>query len=631
MYLPELNNIRTTREVTDVFYGYANVKRADGGVFAATKNLTSDYFPVMSQRDKRTHIRNITKPNGLYASDGLVWCDDKTLYYNGTQVDTGEITLSDSKKTFVRMGAWLCIFPDKLMYNTVAADEDENEESEPRFKTMEHTYESVGTVYFEPSTYNGGDITYLSNADVEDQSYTETDGDYWLKDGSALMRWSASAGMWYPVATAYIRVGEKINGSWNEQFTEGFKENDVVEFTSPIEKYNGTIVIYGTSDDGKYLIIAGITAGESIAPPDSLKIERLVPDMDYVCEHNNRLWGCSSKNHAIYSCKLGDPTNWNTYAGLADDAYAVTIGSPGEFTGCISHRGYILFFKEQCIHKIYGDYPGNYQIMDIKCRGVEKGSEGSLCIINEVLYYKGRDCVCAFDGSISGNISDALGKTVYHEAVAGGFRNKYMISMCDDAYTRHTFTYDTVNNIWIREDEENIHAFANDCGALYYMTDSEIKLVQKEYAQDALFPSSDILLEEKNEQEVIEWIYKKLCPGMTDPDKPDIYPGAVNKGSLEGDVEWSAETHDIGMEFTGAKYVSKIILRLSCEREFNLDVMYDSDGIWENVLSITGTGKRSVNVPVRVRRCDHCRFRMYGSGDIKLYSMAKTIEAGADT
>ena len=37
---------------------------------------------------------------------------------------------------------------------------------------------------------------------------------------------------------------------------------------------------------------------------------------------------------------------------------------------------------------------------DTPCRGVQKGSWRSLCVVNEVLYYKGRTEICAYDGSV---------------------------------------------------------------------------------------------------------------------------------------------------------------------------------------------------------------------------------------
>ena len=79
-----------------------------------------------------------------------------------------------------------------------------------------------------------------------------------------------------------------------------------------------------------------------------------MPELEYVTENANRVWGCNSKENIIYSCKQGDPTNWYCYNGIASDSYAVTVGSEGGFTGAATCMGYVLFFKENTIHKIYG-------------------------------------------------------------------------------------------------------------------------------------------------------------------------------------------------------------------------------------------------------------------------------------
>ncbi len=89
-------------------------------------------------------------------------------------------------------------------------------------------------------------------------------------------------------------------------------------------------------------------------PNAPVKLERRVPDLDFVTEQGNRVWGCSRKENSIYACALGDPTNWYSYRGIASDSYAVSVGSDGAFTGAASCLGYLLFFKENCIHKLYG-------------------------------------------------------------------------------------------------------------------------------------------------------------------------------------------------------------------------------------------------------------------------------------
>lgn len=67
--------------------------------------------------------------------------------------------------------------------------------------------------------------------------------------------------------------------------------------------------------------------------------------------------------------------------GLNTDSYAVTVGAPGRFTGAVTFLGYVLFFKEDCLLKLFGTKPSNYQISQTNCRGVQQGSEKSLVIV----------------------------------------------------------------------------------------------------------------------------------------------------------------------------------------------------------------------------------------------------------
>ena len=83
-------------------------------------------------------------------------------------------------------------------------------------------------------------------------------------------------------------------------------------------------------------------------------ISKPFPAMDFVVEHNNRLWGCSSGNHEIYCSKLGSAVEWGNYDGISTDAWAATIGSDGDFTGACVYADSVLFFKENCVHIVYG-------------------------------------------------------------------------------------------------------------------------------------------------------------------------------------------------------------------------------------------------------------------------------------
>lgn len=121
-----------------------------------------------------------------------------------------------------------------------------------------------------------------------------------------------------------------------------FAQGDGVEISGCTNtNLNKSAVIQSLEKD-HIVVIADVT--KSFTQDSGLTVKRKAPDMDYLTELDNRVWGCSSAAHEVYACKLGDPFNWNCFEGISTDSYAATIGSDGDFTGAITHLGYVLFF-----------------------------------------------------------------------------------------------------------------------------------------------------------------------------------------------------------------------------------------------------------------------------------------------
>ena len=287
--------------------------------------------------------------------------------------------------------------------------------------------------------------------------------------------------------------------------------------------------------------------------------------------------------------------------GVSTDSYTVSCGSDGQFTGAITHLGYPLFFKENYLHKDYGNYPANYQIQTTVCRGVQKGCGKSLAIVNETLYYKSRNGVCVYDGSLPTEISNIFGDIHYtalddtnsdflrNGAVAGAHRNKYYISMKSEKENAwYLFVYDTLTRLWHKEDNLMVDYFCANRDELYYIDHNNA-------------------------------IHIKTMLGSGDLEETSI-------------VNWMAETGVIGVATPNKKYVSRLNIRMSLDVGSNVKffAQYDSGGEWEYISTITGNSLRSFSVPIRPKRCDHLRIRIEGIGDAKIYSIVKTYEYGSD-
>ena len=431
------------------------------------------------------------------------------------------------------------------------------------------------------------------------------DGQAWLDTSESthvLKQYSSTMGMWVQVSSTYVKIAATDIG-------RGFKEGDGVEILGlsyigdegvkrQIEALNGSQIVYGAGEG--CVIIAGIL-DQAVTVSGPVKIRRTVPDMDFVIESQNRLWGCkygpvSDRDvlgnitdtytvNELYCCKLGDFKNWRVYSGIATDAWSASLGSDGVFTGAAVYQGYPIFFKEDCLHKVYISPTGAHQVVTTQCRGVQRGSAKSLAVVNELLYYKSPTDVCSYDGTVPVSVSAALGDERYSGAVSGSARGKYFISMDDEEGESRFFCYDTRKGLWYRWGSVGAKAFARAGDELYF------------YDGDNVLRS--------------------------------VF-GTV--GTPETSVSWSAETGLIGYEYPDKKYLSRYNFRMGLPKgsEMKLYVMYDSSGSWIPAGGLSGTGTGTFTLPVRPRRCDHMRFKLTGTGEIKLYSITRILEQGSD-
>lgn len=580
MRLPELSVLNTSREMIDVFGGYNHNLRISESEFYDMTNLTSSDYPVLSPRQKRGVYASPASAQGMVAKDALCYVDGSDFIINDYRVAMNLSTAEeDNPKTLISMGAYVIIMPDKKYINTADLSD---------YGSIEATVTTSSTVTFELCKLDGSgysDVVTQSTAPLNPENM-----DLWIDTSSVphtLKQYSTTNAMWISIATTYIKISATGIG-------KPFSVNDGVKISgikdASLSDLNNTMVVWERGDD--FIVVTGIL-DYVIAQDEPITVTRQMPNMDFIIESENRLWGCRygtdvSGNvvNEIYASKLGDFKNWNCFMGLSTDSYAATVGTDGQFTGAITHLGYPLFFKEGFVHKIYGNYPANYQIQTTACRGVQKGCSKSLAIVNEILYYKSRSAVCAYDGSLPVEMSSALGDVVYSNAVAGTVGNKYYISMMDASGSYHLFVYDSARGMWHREDDTQAVEFCTCRGELYYIdkADGKIKTIL----------------------------------------------GSGN--AAEEKIKWMAESGIIGTSSPDKKYISRLDIRLSIEVGTVIDIyiQYDSCGEWEHIHQMLGAKLRSFSIPIRPKRCDHLQLRIDGEGSAKIFSICKTVEQGSE-
>lgn len=504
---------------------------AGDGTLWNMRNLTGDYYPLLATRRKRRLYGTLSEPHGMFSWDGLAWVDGTGFYYKGERKGTVEA----SKKRFAALGVYIVILPDKKYFNTLTGE----------FGDLE-------------SRWSGAQLTF-------------TNGKLFEEDAEANCI-QASGVNW----DAYFRKGDAVTISGCTKHTENNK-------TPVIREIDGDKLYF-------YEYIFTLEGSEGVTPyteTGSLKIERTIPDLKFICENENRLWGCD--DNTIYATKLGDIFNWNVYEGLATDSYAVDTGSAGVFTGCISFLGYPIFFKEDHIYKVYGSLPSNFEIMSSATLGVAKGSDRSLAIAGEMLFYLSSAGYMAYSGGIPQPVGAAFGLERQRSAVGGSDGLKYYASAEDTEGHRRLCVYDTQKGMWHIEDEADVTAFCRWEGNTYM-----------------LCSSGEI------------WLTGTIW------DAP---------GTDEDDFDWFAEFGDFTEDDPNKKGVSKVQIRLELEEGAWCRVLmrFDSTGEWiEAGKRLDADVKRSYYLPIIPRRGDHYRMRLEGHGGCRVYSLVREYYSGSE-
>lgn len=377
----------------------------------------------------------------------------------------------------------------------------------------------------------------------------------------------------------------------NADLSQLFSVGDYISVSGATNEANNDKFLKVTAVTATMITVEGspFVAGNDTA---SITVRTEVPDMDFICEKDNRLWGCSNSQKAhiynaetdtyhevtsrvIYSSALGQPDRFWDFDGLSTDSYQVAVASEGDFTGIANYGGGVLCFKENELLKVLGGYPAEYTMYTYHIAGVEQGCHKSVVNINERLFYKGRAGVYAYAGGTPTLLTEKFGNHAYRDAVAATDGIRYYISMREGEQWS-LFTYDTLKGLWFREDDTHAADMCSVLGEVVILTDDG-KLFR---------PDGD-------PAESVEWMVQ-FAPFYEVPKGRKSYPRI-----------------DLRMEMTG--YVK-------VETRMDDSPVWTTNGVF--------TGGKTVTAPIRPGRCDKFEIRISGKGTCTILSMVREFRAG---
>ena len=636
---------------------------------------------VIPSRPYALTVRSYAETEGdgtLHNCEGAVWLDGDLLCFgSGRHVDLSEYGLSHAKEQkLLNFGAYIIVYPAMIYVNTVDMEDlgwigdiitkESAENTTWAISARPVNYEMCSAnmvVKTLPETFTDGELCFYTGNAREKGLYVyseegDEEGHHWIKERD------------------YIRIGLSIKKEKIVDRTDPSDETVVKEIYYDVEqlkfrksllagdtlRLKGFEELYEEISDGYHVVqnvfsvttdsktVLGFTiegllkiedltstqvdVNRDIPTGSSIVIERALPHMDYMCEADNRLWGChygEDRNgnfvNEIYCSARGDFFRWIQGAADNDDSpVTFSIGIDGPWTGCVNYGGAPTFFKERCMHRIGGYGASGFYVQDTPVRGVMSGASDSLAVVNGVLYYYADGAAMAYDGSLPVPVSEKLGRlSGYGHAVGGAYGNKYYLSLCDKASSElhvppthmiltrpercDLYVLDTEKGLWHREDDCEICSMAWSSDDLAFVvvgegTDSENGVS-----------------------------FRRLTYTLCSVRGSDRVGGGAAGWAVEGAaIPWYAVSGIIGLETPDKKYLSKISIRLHLDEgaSVRVSVEYDSLGTWKQVLATSAMQMKTLTVPIIPMRCDHMRLRLDGVGGCKVYSIAKTFTEAED-
>jgi hypothetical protein len=640
------------REVRTEWGGINLNENAGDGELIEAMNMSSREYPLIATewRNGGIPVAGIHLAPFMHAGKLGYLQKNGTDSYSLIDPQTGaqpvSLSLTDAKVDavqYAQMFNKLFIFPEKAYYDFTARNKEPMEQA---WQSTGHVYFQDGTIYGEPAANNTiyhygtnwsalfrvGDAVTISGCGEAENNKTAI-----IREISgAYLRFSENCfadGWWWqgegslPEGTYLVAAGEETV-SFTVPAGRGIADGGTLRYRtgeSYVTYTAGNTVNVFNLDTPTQSTGTAVTMNQGYVNAATVTIKREIPDLDYVCVNENRLWGC--KGDTIYASKLGDPLNWNVYDGLSTDSWSVETGTPGEFTGCCSFQGYPTFFKEDCVFRVLGDEPKNFTLRKHNIVGVSAGSNKSIVEIRGRLYYvsqlgavewNGGDYPSIIShalGAAPGTLSYAATAAAGKGAIAGTDGIRYFLDAFHEGYQYTWLPDDTYSKAWAQK--ERLLVYDTQYGTWHELHSDHFGSYRPDFAWDGsrayMLGHTAETINNTLTDETLTWLISA--------------PGVANGPAEEWYATFADSTRAYKTALTGSeakKGVLRLLIRCKLAGRMKAWIAYDGGQFTEagEFGGENGMAKTSRVVPLILRRCDFWQLRLTGTGDAVIYSIA---------
>lgn len=510
-----------------------------------TLNISSKRLPYFTTSKDESDYGLYDNVTDITAWESLLFINNGSLFYNDIEIADDML---GGDKQFAVLNTKIVIFPDKKYLDLNPTLEAPTLVDMVNAINLPEPEETISVTTAPTTSDTEQTMTITGGADYE-SDFNKYDKDDYI----------------------HVVLTKEISG---EPVTYETKEYNIY-FVKAETSSTDLVVTFRKDDDNTF----------EEDTYSQLKTERHIPDFDYICSKDNRLWGCVSKTQTIWASELGIPTKFDSFSDTDYSSWATNVATPDAFTGCAALGSSLVFFKEFCMHKILGNAPSEYSLYDYDVDGVQNGSSKSIQVINDTVFYLSNRGVMMYSGGNPQKISEQLGSYKLSGGVGGTDGERYYLSCSENIKGENRtslLTYDLRTGVWLREDSQNVTGFARLKGTLYAIKGGKIKF-------DNGLPLTT------------EWYIQFN----------DMFESTYNNyGRRTGSV-------------LQKKMYSKLVMRAEMPEESYAVVKVRTDGgLWEDVSHIVGRSG-VFNVAIPINRCDKFGIRIEGKGEFTLLAMER--------
>ena len=463
------------------FFGLNRQEALNPGEITEGCNMTSENFPYISARRKRKKLSE-TKGiiNGLSTFEGYIYSsyhpDTGKLFLNFENTDYEFTDYTDSlpelTRKFASLSNSILIIPDNIIFYTnsrtfakiCVSQESSASSAREKFSKESNNSDALGSTIRYIASYTHNSISYRKT------SYTS----------------SGAKDFYYSAFDQNLKSGDTVTLKMTV-FSETAEEDSTYK-TYATKMRNGisvkikdTVVVTHATAKGDITETVELIFADNTIPTGGYKnlriskiiVERGMPALENICSHNNRIWATSENE--IYASKLGDASEWNDFTtdsyGLMPYAcFNTKAETDGTFTGIIPYNNFIFAFKENAIHKIYGNKPDEFTLHTKKCPGLLTGAHSCLCIGANAIIYPSSDGIYTYSDDFPLCISSKL---IYDFIpVDACSTNKYYYVLAKENDSKKLFVYDLKRKLWHSQDAPSDSVFVSCYGKNVYLATS---------------------------------------------------------------------------------------------------------------------------------------------------------------